>query len=165
MKGSSHVGLAMFIGMVAHRFHELPLFSSLTIDPFFYGGLYIGSLLPDIDQSQSSISTFFFGIGRLFQKIFGHRGFIHSLLACLLLWSLIYPLHLSFSMGFLLGYLSHLFGDSITNRGVPLLYPLSKRRYRTPLTFKTGSRVENFLMVILSLTIFVLLYSIIITTL
>lgn len=158
MKGSTHMGLSIVTGMMVQHFHELPLFYSFTFDPFFYGGLLLGSLLPDIDHPQSSISRLLFGVGSIFHRIFGHRGFTHSLLACLILWGLIQSIHVSFSIGFCLGYLSHLLGDFFTNRGVPLLHPLSKKRWRAPLTFKTGSRVESLVMTLLSLAIFALLY-------
>lgn len=41
----------------------------------------------------------------------------------------------------MIGFISHIVADSMTHMGVPLLYPL-KWKFRMPLTFRTGSRIE-----------------------
>ncbi|MEF9935089.1 MAG: metal-dependent hydrolase [Clostridium sp.] len=48
-------------------------------------------------------------------------------------------------IAFIAGYLSHLIGDLFTNRGVPLIYPLSKRKFKMPLTYRVGSGVGNLI--------------------
>ncbi|SEF59793.1 inner membrane protein [Caloramator fervidus] len=40
---------------------------------------------------------------------------------------------------FFLGYGLHIIADMFTNRGVPLLYPFKKRKYKMPITFTVGS--------------------------
>ncbi|MCA1064484.1 metal-dependent hydrolase (plasmid) [Rossellomorea sp. AcN35-11] len=52
-------------------------------------------------------------------------------------------LYLSF--GLAVGMLSHVVGDSLTKRGVQILRPFSKKSYKLPFTFKTGSLVESVL--------------------
>lgn len=46
-------------------------------------------------------------------------------------------------IAFISGYGSHLLGDMFTNRGVPLFYPFSKKKFKMPFTFKVGSGVGN----------------------
>ena len=40
---------------------------------------------------------------------------------------------------FVIGYGTHLLGDMFTNRGVPLLFPFKKKKFKMPLTFAVGS--------------------------
>ena len=40
------------------------------------------------------------------------------------------------------GFIGHIVGDAVTPQGVPLLWPLSRMRFRLPL-FKTGSKPET----------------------
>lgn len=40
---------------------------------------------------------------------------------------------------FVIGYLMHLIGDMFTKRGVALLYPFKKKKFRMPITFTVGS--------------------------
>jgi inner membrane protein len=42
----------------------------------------------------------------------------------------------------LMGYLSHLFGDSFAHKGIPPLWPY-KRAFCMPLTFRNGSVLEK----------------------
>jgi inner membrane protein len=100
--------------------------------PSYYGGVMLGSLLPDIDHPQSYLGRRLWILSAPINKLFGHRGFTHSLLSLFLLgtatavWWANNPL---FFGGLLLGYLSHLLGDMTTISGVPLLYP-KKTRYK-----------------------------------
>ncbi|WP_394810777.1 metal-dependent hydrolase [Alkalibacillus aidingensis] len=50
-------------------------------------------------------------------------------------------------MGLMIGVASHIFGDYITKRGVPLLYPLSKRYFRFFISFRTGSETERLVVI------------------
>lgn len=79
----------------------------------------------------------------------GHRKFTHSIAFVLLMagYSTILYLFIHipifYLMGFLVGVISHLFGDYLTKRGIPLLYPLSRKYFRFFVTFKTGSPTEK----------------------
>lgn len=48
-------------------------------------------------------------------------------------------------ISFIAGYGSHLLGDMFTNRGIPLFYPFTKRKFKMPFTFKVGSATGNFI--------------------
>ena len=53
-----------------------------------------------------------------------------------------------------LGCATHVFGDGLTDEGVPLAYPLSRRRVKwlpEPLAFTTGTRPEGLFALVLSL--------------
>lgn len=51
---------------------------------------------------------------------------------------------------FMIGYGMHLLCDMLTKMGVPLFYPLTKKKYKFPLTYKvsskSGNRFEDFIM-------------------
>ena len=89
-------------------------------------------------------------------RLLPHRGVTHSLLACLLLtgglalllaelpaWSI-----RGLPFAFFVGYMSHLAADGMTQRGIPLLLPLTRRRFHLlprPLRMTTGSAFEQTL--------------------
>ena len=118
---------------------EIMLYSTLLI-----GGSYIGSTLPDIDHPNSRIGRHF----KIVNRLCGHRGLIHSPLFTLILsffllfigmylegyTKLIYAM---FAIGLIIGYISHIFIDSLTKSGVPLFYPVSRKMYGLKL-FKTS---------------------------
>lgn len=131
MKGSTHIMFGTLLGVGTQIVTGIPMTTFLSY-PSYYGGVFLGSLLPDIDHPQSYLGRRTKPLSVLINKCFGHRGFTHSLLSTLILgvasavyWS-VNPL---FFGGFLLGYLSHLLGDMTTPSGIPLLYP-NKKRYK-----------------------------------
>jgi len=115
----------------------------------FFSMVALGSLLPDIDNAQSTIGRKFGWISKEIQHIAGHRTIFHSLLG-LLLGSLlalgleqlvifflaqrgfIFPAqfveksHLVF-VAVLFGCIMHIAADGLTEGGVPLLWPNHKR--------------------------------------
>jgi len=107
-----------------------------------------GSLFPDIDHHNSWIGRRAWPLSIIIQMGLRHRGAIHSLLAavialavvmgtCLFLtWPMVYAYY------FFLGYLGHLFGDCLTNSGVPLFWPI-KKKVRFPVTLATGTWQET----------------------
>lgn len=118
----------------------------------------IGSLYPDIDNSQSMLGRKIKPISFIINKLFGHRGFIHTPfnLICLLL-LMGTPLilteqynYLPIVIGFAVGFLSHLFLDAITKGGISFLYPFSRKRFNLT-TIKTGGIGENLIVVFMLL--------------
>ena len=118
------------------------------------GGGILGSMMPDIDHPQSAFGKRVLPLSIPISTVFGHRGITHSLLAVagmswLIWWSLH---HLHWHQGYAVpvvagvatGYLSHLAGDWLTNSGVPLLWP-SSRRFVSPLRLCTGDLREYLL--------------------
>lgn len=119
-----------------------------------------GSLLPDLDHPGSTLGKKVPFISSPLSHLFGHRGFIHSPLLCLIIGVLLlsfYPtipatyksIYLGVTLGITVGYASHLFLDALTVSGVPLLSPISRKKYRL-MKLHTGKH-EWF--VIITLTI------------
>lgn len=112
----------------------------------------LGSVLPDIDHPKSWLGRRLIIISLPLSALVGHRGVTHSMAALALIFaggfwglsqvSLDSNLWALSVVGLCLGYASHLFGDWASNSGIPLLWP-RKKRYRSPVTFFTGSLDEK----------------------
>ena len=128
------------------------------------GGAMLGSLLPDLDASESKIRHLGWRQGglrveplqplaALAHRAFGHRGFLHSVGGLAFCAALVAPaakyLGGDFYGGILLGYASHLLADALTKSGIPLwqLWPSARARrvhlLPRPLRFTTGSMAEE----------------------
>ncbi|WP_064546166.1 metal-dependent hydrolase, partial [Kluyvera georgiana] len=85
-------------------------------------------------------------------RMFGHRGFTHSLLAVFAALTLFYLkvpdswiVPADALQGMVLGYLSHILADMLTPAGVPLLWPC-RWRFRLPiLAPRKGNQLERVL--------------------
>lgn len=136
MKLKSHIITGIIIGAGAYSFYPS------LISQYYWPGVIIGSILPDIDHPKATLSQMFFPL-KIFGLIFKHRGFTHSFLAMsLLIFFGHNNLHLSATIGLGVGFFSHLIGDMLTPAGVPLFYPI-KRRFRMPITFRTSARTKK----------------------
>ena len=130
----------------------------------FIGASIIAATFPDIDIPTSKIGRLFYPISKFINKFFGHRTITHSLLGCCIFSFGIYKLlhifnfnpyiYVNFLYGALFGYIIHILGDILTNKGVQLFYPF-KRRVRFPITFPTGGSAEWFLIGVMIVGIFV----------
>lgn len=148
MTASSHLS----VGIMAWALYETKtggIMSNYGVHYYLIAAL--GSLLPDIDHPKSWLGGRLFFLSFPLWAIFGHRGITHSLLAILAMVGSVYFFfdeirenNLDWLLPLIIGYLSHLFADYLTNSGIPLFYPV-KRRIRSPLTVKTGSMGEYFL--------------------
>ncbi len=120
----------------------------------------IGALLPDIDQASNRLWDLL-PIGESIGKALGvfmkHRGISHSFLGIFLADKFSYWLITNlFNTGFvdtkmvywslMIGFISHIAADSLTEEGVPLLYPLKINFGLPPIKpwrIKTGGWYEN----------------------
>ena len=97
-----------------------------------------GGTFPDVDAKNNNWNKMF---GSIFK--FRHRGKMHSLIPYIIVYFIIYKkiltsvqrhelvsLYIIAISGFLIGVISHLALDIITVRGVPILYPFTKKNYR-----------------------------------
>jgi inner membrane protein len=133
------------------RTHLLFSLFLLLIISFFYDVSYvfiimvfIGTLFPDIDSKYS-----FAGKNIIFRPIqffIKHRGLIHSIFFGILISIIIYFLYPALSYGFFIGFISHIFADSLTKEGVKPFYPFKKRLSGL---FSTGGFVEKILFLVL----------------
>jgi inner membrane protein len=80
-----------------------------------------------------------------------HRnGFTHSVLSMIIFIILAGYLEFIFQWNFIVEYISigygmHLIGDMLTVQGVPILYPLVKKKIKFPLTIKMNTKIGNFI--------------------
>lgn len=133
----------------------------------------ISALLPDLDASNSILQQSSVQLGRrgprlaifrpfgiLLHTIFGHRGFLHSLLALILVTGLValFQAPLAFLLALAVGYGSHLLLDGLTPAGIPLFYP-SRMKVRLPkyIRIRTGGPIDQLLFAVLSLTLLLLI--------
>lgn len=141
MTGNSHVAFGMGAALTASFMLEGGLNSFTVAVPL----IFIGSLLPDIDSYNSKLKrNMLIKLLTLPLTMFGHRTWSHSLLVLAIV-SLpilfLEDLYREIAILFSIAYASHLLGDYLTVSGIPLTYP-SKKRYRSPKPFKTGSFIE-----------------------
>jgi len=132
----THLVFAVLISLVFFHF-----FPSVTLY-FFIPLVCLGSVVVDIDTSNSRVGRKVRPLSWFLEIFFGHRGFFHSLTAAFLF--LILSIYL-FSVSFLafapfFGYLSHIFLDAFTLSGVPFLKPFSDKRLSGPVA--TGGVFE-----------------------
>ncbi len=146
MMASSHiiVGAATWTWLAA-RFGLPPL------DPVATAMAVLGSLAPDIDHPKSALGSRLKPISIPISVVFGHRGITHSLLAVgacgwVLLESGVYA---RLTAPFLVGYIMHLAGDLLSPAGLPLLYPLKRKRNFALPIIKTGGFSEQIVVVLL----------------
>ena len=99
----------------------------------------LGSLIPDIDEPNSTAGKKMKPISNGIKFLFGHRGILHTpfflILVSVGLFFLLKKcpdkyliLASQFSIFFIVGYLSHLVLDAMTPAGIMLLYPFSKNK-------------------------------------
>ena len=109
----------------------------------------VGSLLADIDTTTSGVGKFARPLSNFLETRFGHRTVTHSLLFCLLLGLILWPLEQvqpASYWAFLWGYLSHLLLDTFNVNGVPLLWPARVQFWFFParsMRIKYGSPAES----------------------
>lgn len=99
------------------------------------------------------------GIMLIIIALSSHRnGLTHSLLGMIIFSFLagylgnMYNIHYIVYY-FLIGYGSHLICDMATNRGVPLLYPFSKKKFKFPFTYKTNSKMGTLIEIMLTASV------------
>lgn len=166
--GGLFIALILVGFPLKYIFSYFNVLTTFLIFIIYLYSVYTGSLFPDIDHPTSYISRRLPLISGIVTRKFSHRGFMHSLLCiyCLIiasfliniLFKVFYP-HVysivsiyiqTIELGFILGYLSHIFFDMLNPSGVCIFYPNTKK-YRLPLSpvikFKSASEksLSNFL--------------------
>ena len=136
MNGKSHqtIGHVTLVSFAVATFPSTELFD-ITIYPAV--GLClaaVGSKIADADMSQSEYGHKY----PIVAKIFTHRGMTHTSIAVLLQLMLlkatgvtpnaVIQIIQSAFFGFILGYWMHLFADLHNGQGIPLLFPLIRKK-------------------------------------
>jgi len=135
----------------------------------------VGTLLPDIDQASNRLWDMIPGgneIGKLLKRVLmGHRTVSHSLIGIMVVywgmgWLLNRLLNNNFVdinavfMALMIGYISHLAADGLTEEGLPLLWPIKWKFGFPPIKswrIKTGKWFENWV-VFPTVTLFLIWY-------
>ncbi len=101
----------------------------------------LSSTLADIDYPKSKIGKNIKLFSWLLNKIFGHRGFLHTIYPVIFVFLLLIFLKQNlFGYAFLIGYSSHLFLDILTKQGIKLFYPIFKFRIKG--FIRSGGKLE-----------------------
>lgn len=148
MMFKTHLAFSLLISLIAFKIFAVqnPVLFTLSV--------LLGTVFLDIDTTKSKIGKKFKPLSFVLNLLFGHRGFIHTIYlpVAALLFSLVISRGL-IGYGFLLGYFSHLFLDSLSLAGISPFTPLSK--FRVSGFIKTNSFSEYILFfVIVWLTIY-----------
>ncbi len=132
---------------------SLLIFKYFNLNPYLFILILIfAGSLPDIDHSKSKIGRKFFFVSWFVNLFFGHRKLIHSIMFASVL-SLIIKLSFgNYWIPFYIGYLSHLFLDSLTKNGLYIFYPSN---FKLSGFVKTNGLFEKlFLLVLFILNIY-----------
>lgn len=91
-----------------------------------------GSYMPDIDLHRSKMGS----KHKIISKLLTHRGFTHTwtvpiILALLQWWLMSIPIVFlpELVFGFNIGWVAHIVADAFNYKGVPLLWPLTKKHF------------------------------------
>jgi inner membrane protein len=101
-----------------------------TADPLPLGLAILGSQLPDLDTTESTIGKIFFPISSWIEDRFPHRSITHSLLATGFIAAIALAvgyfllLDIKTAAALPLGHLLSCFSDTFTKQGVQLFYPV-----------------------------------------
>lgn len=148
------ISIFNFIGFMPTYFWETILFFLFVL---------FGSLLPDFDNPKSKLGRKVPFLSYPMYWLFGHRTFTHSLLFVIITWMVTKIIVVLcgandlYTWAITSGVLSHIMGDMVTKKGVPLFYPM-KKNIRFFMTFKTGGTVEKLVavfLVILNIYLFI----------
>ena len=134
MTAQGHLLFSVTCALLAHKVELTPALAEGSLWHIVPMAL-ASALLPDLDHPQSLLGRQLPWISGPLSRLFGHRGFTHSLLAVGLgIWGLAQfqvsgPLSGVMKDALIVGYLSHLLGDWLTPAGIPLFWPW-RRRFR-----------------------------------
>lgn len=148
MTAQGHLLFSVTCVLLAHKVELTPALADASLWHIVPMAL-ASALLPDLNHPRSLLGRQLPWISGPLSRLFGHRGFTHSLLAVGMgVWGLAQveaPWLLSGAVkdALIVGYLSHLLGDWLTPMGIPLLWPW-RRRFRLPgLPLKSGGGYER----------------------
>lgn len=146
----THIAFGLLVSLLSLNFFDINNEILFILIVMFF------SIFPDIDETRSRIGRKNKTISKITNSIFGHRGFIHSIYIPLILFILLNFINYEIALASLIGYLSHLFSDSLTIQGTRPLYPFFKVRINGPIT--TNSLFEKIIfLAIISANIYLLL--------
>ena len=140
MLAKTHLAFGIFIGLILAPFLNT---GSIWI---FMGLVMIGSLLPDIDQPNSTISNKIPILPRIINLLSKHRGIFHSVFFALIAFIIsIYLIDKVYASAIFIGYFSHLLSDGMTKNGINFLHPVANLKLSG--FIETGTTAELLLFI------------------
>ena len=168
MNGYTHKIGGTCAGLIATSLALQEPFSpeKLTVAGLIVAGAALGSLLPDIDHKNSTISKKHKIISWIMTRLFEHRGFTHAPLIQLLFIAFLFWIgkdlggiigysYLGVVIGLGIGILSHTLLDWLTVGGIPLLYPFTKKKFHL-MSLKTSKHSKGTAIFIILITAIVI---------
>lgn len=142
MLAKTHLAFGFLVGLVAMQFIST---GNIFI---FFGLVLIGSLLPDIDSPNSTMSSRIPVIPRIVQLFARHRGIFHSIFFAVIISGLfLYLTNKPYALALFIGYASHLVADGFTESGINFLHPVAKLHLSG--FIKTGTYAEVVVLLII----------------
>ena len=157
MTFKTHVVSSLVVGIATAKYLGnyigLHIHSDLEFSIYLFAVAF-GAVFPDIDEPNSYIGRKFGIFSQLFSTFFKHRGITHTAIVILFYLGVLSlfvlahysnPLYKIAGIGFIIGNIGHILGDSSTKSGVPLLYPLYNKNFGIlPKQFRytTGGVIE-----------------------
>ena len=132
----THVLFGVLVWFILDRFVEMP--------GFVLGFVLLGSVFVDVDSLKSKVGKRLWFVAWFLR----HRGFLHSLVGCLVLSSVVGLFNLWAGFGFFIGYVSHLVLECFTCMGLKVFWPFG---FRVRGFIRSGSWVEDVLFVLVLL--------------
>jgi inner membrane protein len=134
MTGKEHVGFAIYSATLVVAGRYVPDMKD-TLNLII--GIWIGSLLPDIDHEKSILGRFspIPWLHKILKKIgihlFKHGGITHTALVNIIILILAYLYNSSLLWGIAFGYFTHLYIDDATGNKLQMLwFPFKSRKGR-----------------------------------
>lgn len=149
MTGKTHLVGGTVFGLLFLKVTNTPLDSASATMVIVSS---VAALMPDIDMSESLGSKMVYPISFVWNKareiskknkfeylgdMFEHRGLTHTLLFPLIFLGLYYYTKGEIFLYSMIGWLSHMFLDINNDRGIPLFWPATRKRFHI-LTISTG---------------------------
>lgn len=142
MTGTTHFTAGLFAGAsLALCLHLQPVQGAVVI-----AGTALGSLFPDIDHKNSTISQKAKPVGTVVSAIAGHRKLLHDPVFYMAAYAALVLCGRSISYAaapLFLGVATHLLLDVLNTAGIPFLYMLNKKWRIHLLRVRTGSVTDK----------------------
>lgn len=142
MTGTTHLAAGLFAGAtLVLCLHLQPVQGAVVI-----AGTALGSLVPDIDHKNSTISQKVKPVGAVVSVIAGHRKLLHDPVFYMTAYAALALCYGSIpftAMPLFLGVSSHLLLDVLNMAGIPFLYMLNKKWRIRLLRVRTGSVTDK----------------------
>lgn len=146
MVGKTHLCAGLCAGTAFALWADLPLVQTGIAAA---AGM-LGGVIPDLDHRKSKVTQTAGLFGFFSSRLFKHRGILHTPVVYAVLTAVLtlslgeHPMVHAAIFGALAGELSHLFLDMLNPSGIPLLWPLTRKRISL-LPIQTGGRIDHLI--------------------